>query len=95
MFCPFGAYFVHCVLDRMIEEYCALLLETWSLMFTEVADQPLIVVLRIKALQLRRVPRVANEFACLRVLQAVRTSTDDLGDDKGSLPWRGIGRAHV
>ena len=44
-----GAYFVRCVLAHMIEEHCALLLEKWSLMFTEVTDQPLIVVLRVKA----------------------------------------------
>ena len=44
-----GVYFVRCVLAHMIEEHGALLLETWSLMFTEVADQPLIVVLRVKA----------------------------------------------
>ena len=58
-------------------------------MFTEVACQPLIAVLRVKASQLGRVPGVADEFTCLRVLQVVRTSTDGLGDDKGSLPWGG------
>ena len=89
MFALSGAYFVRCVSTRRIEEHCALLMETWSLMFIGMADQPLIVVLRIKAPQLCRVPGVTDEFVCLRVLQAVRASADDFCDDEGSLPWGG------
>ena len=53
------------------------------------AGQPLIVVLRVKAPQLRCVPGVVDEFVCLRVLQAVGASADDFRDDEGSLPWGG------
>ena len=49
LFALSGTYSVRCVLTRMIEEHYALLMETWSLMFIGMADQPLIVVLRIKA----------------------------------------------
>ena len=44
--------------------------------------------LSIETAQLRNVPRIVREFACLRMLQSVCSTTYDLGDDDGSFPWR-------
>ena len=44
--------------------------------------------LSIETAQLRNVPRIVGEFAGLRVLQSVCSTTNDLGDDEGSFPWR-------
>ena len=40
-------------------------------------------------MQMRHVPRVANDGAGLRVLQPICPSTNDLGDDVGSFPGGG------
>ena len=45
--------------------------------------------LSIETAQLRNVPRIVREFACLRVLQSVCATTKDFSDDEGALPWGG------
>ena len=44
-------------------------------------------MLSIETAQVRNVPRIMREFACLRVLQSICASSKDLRDDEGTFPW--------
>ena len=44
-------------------------------------------MLSIEMAQVRNVPRIVREFACLRMLKSVCATTEDFSDDEGAFPW--------